>query len=59
MINSASRKDIENYLLREGFSDSQIASLIANFSINEVYIYLMFLFISASVIVLIMSGFFS
>ncbi len=59
MIYSASRKDIENYLLREGFSDSQIASLIANFSINEVYIYLMFLFISASVIVLIMSGFFS
>ena len=60
MIYSASRKDIENYLLREGFSDPpQIASLIANFSINEVYLYLMFLIISAVVIVLIMAGFFS
>ncbi len=59
MIYSASRKDIENYLLREGFSDPQIAALIANFSINEVYIYLMFLFVSAVVIVLIMAGFFS
>ncbi|HON08173.1 MAG TPA: YfhO family protein, partial [Verrucomicrobiota bacterium] len=59
MIYTASRKDIEDYLLREGFSDPQIAASIANFSINEVYLYLMFLIISAVVIVLIMAGFFS
>ncbi|MGB9603059.1 MAG: YfhO family protein, partial [Limisphaerales bacterium] len=59
MVYATSRKDIENHLLKEGFSDSQIASQIANFSINEVGLYLMFLVISVVAIVLIMSGFFA
>lgn len=59
MIYATSKRDIESYLLKEGFSESQIASQIASFSVNEVTLYLVFLIISVVSIILIMSGFFA
>lgn len=59
MIYSSSKSNLIDYLQKIGFPDSFIATQIANFSINEVYLYLLFLLLSSAVIILIMSGFFA
>jgi hypothetical protein len=58
MVYTASKRDIENYLSKEGFP-SDIAAQIANFSVGEVYLYLIFLVISAVAVWLFITGFFS
>jgi hypothetical protein len=56
---AGSRKQVVNYLMSAGFPDQDAATMIAKFSANEVFLFVVFLAFSVLIVTLILSGAFS
>src|SRR6185437_13860088 len=59
LVYASSRSELVAHLREAGFSDRHLAGSIAQFSLNEVGLFIVFLVLSAGLLVLIMSGFFA